>query len=180
VQDLTAIPPIQWSFTAISPKYIKQLSKPKDRHITSVLQFAIPWAYIFSVGNNKDSKLAEIITNNLENVYWSLDNEYRRRRKEKPRFRYERLVSENPQPSKMIVKSIPLSVLYLMTRESFPGKAPFANVSVLSRIPIQQALDVELKKVESSTQWKKFPSVFAREIARIQSGETNYLLPYIR
>lgn len=180
IPNLKGISPIQWSFTAISPKYIKKLSKPNERCLSSVLQFAVPWAYVFCPGKYKDAKLAEIVANNLENVYLSFDNEYRRRRKEKPKFSYQRLVSENPQPLKMILQSIPLPVLYLMTQKSFPFKVPYSNVSVLSRIPVYQALDIELKKIESSRQWKNFPKVFAREIEKIRNSENTFILPYER
>jgi hypothetical protein len=178
--ELKNISPIQWSFTAISPKYIKKLSKPNERHFSSVLQFAIPWSYVFRAGKSGDAKLADIIANNLESLYWSFDNEYRHQRKEKPRFNYERLVSDNPQPSKMILESIPLPVLYLMTQKISPTKAPISTVSVLSRIPVSQALSVELKKIESSRQWKIFPKVFAREIENIRNGERNSITRYGR
>jgi hypothetical protein len=178
VPELRDISPVQWAFTAISPKYIKQLSKPNERHLSSVLQFAIPWSYIFDVGINKNAKLAEIITNNLENLYWPFDNEYRRQRKEKPKVNYKRLISENPQPSKMVSKSIPLPVLYLMTQRSFPAKIPISSVSVLSGIPISQALDLELEKIEGSRQWKNFPQVFVREIEKIQNDERNFMIKH--
>jgi hypothetical protein len=177
VPDLKNIPPVQWSFTAISPKYIKQLSTPNERHISSVLQFAVPWAYVFCAEKYKNANLAEVIAINLENVYWSFDNEYRQRRKQNSRFSYERMVWENPQPSKMISESIPLPVLYLMTQKSFPYKVPISNVSILSRIPVHHALDVELAKIESSRQWKNFPRVFERKVEKIQSSERTYMVP---
>jgi hypothetical protein len=180
VPELKSISPIQWSFTAISPKYIKQLSKANERHFSSVLQFAIPWSYVFHAGKSKDAKLAETIANNLENLYWSFDNEYRHQRKEKPRSNYERLVSDNPQPLKMISKSIPLPVLYLMTQKISPAKAPISIVSVLSRIPVRQALSIELKKIDGSRQWKIFPKLFAREIENIRNGERNSITKYER
>jgi hypothetical protein len=169
------ISPAQWSFTGISPKYIKQMSNSSERNISSVLQFAIPWSHVFYTGKHENMKLAETIAANLEDTYWFFTNEYRRRRKEKPIFNYERLVSEDPQPTRMISKSIPLPVLYLATQKSFPAKVPISNVAVLSGIPVSQALGVELKKIESSRQWKIFPRVFAREINSIKNEERNWI-----
>jgi hypothetical protein len=169
------ISPTGWSFTGISPKYIKHLSNSSERHISSVLQFAIPWSHVFYTGKHENMKLAETIAANLEDTYWFFTNEYRRRRNEKPIFNYERLVSEDPQPTRMISKSIPLPVLYLATQKSFPAEVPISNVAVLSGIPVSQALGVELKKIESSRQWKVFPRVFAREINSIKNEERNWI-----
>ncbi len=177
VPDLKNIPAIQWSFTAISPKYIKHLSTPNERHISNVLQFAVPWTYVFCAENYRNVTLAEVIVSNLENVFWSFDNEYRQRRKQNPRFSYEHKVWENPQPSKMISDSIPLPVLYLMTQKSFPHRVPISNVSVFSSLPVYHALDVELAKIENSRQWKNFPRVFEQKVEKIQNSErTNIIL----
>lgn len=174
---LKGVPTEQWSFTAISPKYIKRLSTPKERHISSVLQFSIPWTYLFCTGESKDKKLAEIISNNLENIYWPFENEYRRQHNQKPINAYKRMMWENPQPSKMITKSMPLPVLYLMTEKNFPHKVPIAHVSVLSDVSVKQVLKSELKKIKDSKQWKNFPGVFGRKVARIQNIQAKYLLP---
>lgn len=170
------LPTEQWSFTAISPKYLKHLSGPKDRHISSVLQFSVPWTCLFCEEKVGEGKLAEIIANNLENTYWLFENEYRRQRRQKPKNEFSRMVWENPLPSKLITETMPLPVLYLMTQKNFSHKVPIANVSVFSNTSVHQALDSELKKVESLKQWKNFPKVFERKVVEIQSTQTTYLL----
>jgi hypothetical protein len=178
VPELKNISPIEWSFTAISPKYIKHLSNVKQRNFSNVLQFAIPWSFVFRAGKSTDTRMADVIAGNLENIYWTFDNEYRVRVKQKPRFTYKRQISDNPQPSRMIMKSIPLPVLYLMTQKISPSWAPVSNVGVLSTIQVNNALDIELKKIENSRQWKNFPLTFDYEMKKLRAGERNSIIPY--
>ena len=176
-QELSRIPALQWSFTVVSPKYIKHLTTPSERHISSVLQFAVPWTYVFCEETDNREPIANVIARKFENVYWSFENEYRRQRKQKPRYSYERMNWENPQPTLMVSASMPLLVLYLMTQRKFPHRVPIANVSVFSKTPAIQALDLELAKMEGSRQWKNFPGVFERTIEKIENGERQYMLP---
>ncbi len=178
VPELKSISPVDWSFTAISPKYIKHLSKAKQRHFSNVLQFAIPWSFVFHAGKSADARMADVIASNLEKLYWPFDNEYRVRVRQKPKFNYKRQVSDNPQPSKMVLKSIPLPVLYLMTQKISPSWAPVSNVGILSTIQVSNALEIELKKIENSRQWKIFPATFDHEMKRFQDSERNSLIPF--
>ncbi len=84
---------------------------------------------------------------------------------------------ENPLPSELITKDVPLPVLYLLTNKHFPHKVPIPNVSIFSVSPVQHVLETELKKVESQRQWKNFPDVFERAMWRIQDRNDMYLLP---
>ncbi|WP_420644342.1 hypothetical protein [Candidatus Leptofilum sp.] len=86
-----------WAFTAISPKYIKELSTPNEKHISNVLQFSIPWSYILCTKQANTKKLAQAISDNLEDLYWPLENEHRRLKKQKPMQTYKRIVWDNPQ-----------------------------------------------------------------------------------
>jgi hypothetical protein len=176
VPELKDLPPEQWSFTAISPKYINQLTNQKERHYSKVLQFSIPWLYIFSKGKSTDERLASVIAGNLENLYRSFENEFRRQQNKKPRSSYERLDPDNPEPSKMISEFIPLPVLFLMTKKIPSSIAPVANVGVLSNIPVNLALSGELKKIEKSRQWKYFQSTFVRQLENIRSDENNLMI----
>ena len=76
---LRKLPVEQWSFSMTSPKYIKELSRPKDKNISRVLEFAIPWSYAFCTNDQNVSKgsTAKLIAHNLETVYWDFENEYR-------------------------------------------------------------------------------------------------------
>ena len=78
MNSLKDIPLEQWSFSMISPKYIKNLSTRSQRHISSVLRFSIPWSYIFCSTKFKNEALAEQVAGNLDDIYWELESEFRR------------------------------------------------------------------------------------------------------
>lgn len=175
--ELSSISSEQWSFTAVSPKYIKRLTTPSERHISTVLQFAVPWTYVFCSNSNSNESIADTIARKFENIYWPFENEFRHKYKQKPRYSYERMNWENPQPTKLVSDSMPLLVLYLMTKRKYPHKVPIANVSVYSKTPVLESLNIELEKIEGSRQWKNFPEVFERKIEKIENGERLYMLP---
>ena len=177
VPELANRPAEMWSFAAISPIYVKHLLLPKEKHISSVLQFAVPWAFAFCEEGNENIPIARAIAGNLESVYWSLANEHRRRHKQNPRFSYKQMKWENPQPLQLVSESMPLPVLYLMTQQRFSHKVPISNVSVFSRPPVLQSLDIELEKVEGSTKWKRFPRVFERKVEKLQYSDRFFMLP---
>ena len=141
------------------------------------MKLSVPWTYVFCVEKFNNVTLAESIAKNLEGIYWTFENEYRHQRNQKPRNSYARMVWENPQPMKLITESMPLLVLYLMTQKRFPHKVPIANVSIFSSTSVSRALEYELKKIESSRQWKNFPRVFERKVAKIQNSKSTYMLP---
>ncbi len=159
------------------PFYVKHLLTPKERHISNVLQFAVPWAYAFCEDGNENIPIARAIARNLENVYWSFENEYRRRHKKNPISGFKQIKWENPQPLQLVSESMPLPVLYLMTQQGFPHKVPISNVSVFSRSPVLESLEIELARVEGSTKWKKFPKVFKRKVEKLQNSDKIYMLP---
>ena len=177
VPKLSNRPAGMWSFAAISPIYVKHLLSPKEKHISSVLQFAVPWAHAFCEEGNENIPIARAIAGNLESVYWSLANEHRRRHKQNPRYSYSRINWENPQPLQLVSESMPLPVLYLMTQQRFPHKVPISNVSVFSRQPVLQSLEIELAKVDGSKKWKIFPRVFERKVEKLQEIDRFFMLP---
>jgi hypothetical protein len=177
VPELSKNPAELWSFAAISPLYTKHLLSPREKHISSVLQFAVPWAYAFGEEIYENTMIAKGIAGNFESVYWSLENEYRRRKNQKPVYSYKHINWENPQPLQLVSKSMPLPVLYLMTQNRFPHKIPIGNVSVFSRQPVLQSLEIELAKVEGSIQWKNFPRVFEHKVEKLQDSDRFFLLP---
>jgi hypothetical protein len=176
VSELSNTPIEQWSFASISPVYIKHLLAPKERHISSVLQFAVPWTYAFYENSNENQSIARLIAGNFENVYWHLENEHRQRRKQKLIKTFKRINWENPQPLQLVSKSIPLPVLYLMTQNRFPHKVPISNVSVFSRSSVLDTLSTELSKIEGSRKWKIFPAVFERKVEEIQNNDKMFML----
>jgi hypothetical protein len=165
-----------WSFAAISPIYIKHLISRKEKHISNVLQLAVPWAYALCGEGNENTSIARAIAGNFDNVYWSFENEHRRRHKQHPIHSYKRINWENPQPLQLVSESMPIPVLYLMTQKRFPHKVPISNVSVFSRFPVLQSIEIELAKVEGSTKWKTFPKVFERKVERLQDRDGYYML----
>ena len=169
--ELTSFPIDYWSFSSISPKYIKHLSKPKEKQISNVLQYSLPWAYAFFYQNNPSFSLAQSIAHNLERVYWKLDNEYRRLRKQKPRYNFERMSWENPFPTKLITKNIPPLVLHMMLYDKLPSNVPIANISILSTTSISNLLEYELKKIEGTRKWKVFPSTFEKYVTRLSTRD---------
>ena len=174
---LSSFPTESWAFTAISPKYIYQLKTKMERHVSSVLQLSLPWEYIFSPGNETNLPLGNQIARNLEDVYWSLENEFRRQHDQPSRNSYKKKTWDNPQPSKMVSSNIPDAILYLMTENKFPYKLPVANVSVLTTVPIQNLLGEELREKESTRHWKLYPDVFERKITKLQENSHTYYLP---
>jgi hypothetical protein len=178
LQSLGSISADQWSFSMVSPRYIKGLVKPRDKDFSRVLDFAVPWSYVFS-GSTKwiDNLIAKQIAANLEKVYWELENEYRRREKQTPRQSFTRTMWENPQPSKLVTERIPMPVLYLLSKDRFPHPVPISRVSVLSAIPAKEALQIELMEVSDSKRWKLFPHTFANAVAEIQERASALLLP---
>lgn len=174
---LKDIPLEQWAFSTVSPKYIKNLSTRKERHISSVLQFAIPWSYVFCSKETNSKSIARQIAQNLEDIYWVLENSYRQQNNQTPRNSFKQIIWENPQPSKLVTQDVPLPVLYLLTQPRFIHKVPIANVSIFSNIPVQLALKNELEKIEGTRQWKTFPKTFENTVNRIQERATTYLLP---
>lgn len=177
VPELSNQPVGLWSFSAISPIYIKHLLSPNEKHISNVLQFAVPWAYAFCEEGNENIPIARAIAKNFESVYWSFENEHRRRRKQNPIHGYKRVNRENPQPLQLVSSSMPLPVLYLMTQNRFPHKVPISNVSVFSTFPVLQSIETELAKVEGSRKWKSFPAVFERQVEKLQDLDQFHLLP---
>jgi hypothetical protein len=177
VSELSIMPAGLWSFTLISPKYIKHLSTRKEKHIENVLQFAVPWTYAFYEEGHESKSIAKAVAENLDKVYWPLENEYRRRHGQNLRDTYKQINWENPQPFRLVSESMPLVVLYLMTQKDFPHRVPISNVSVLSKAPVLHSLDVELSRIEGSRKWKSFPSLFERRIEDIQDSDRIYLLP---
>ncbi len=173
---LKNVPFSQWAFTSISPRYIKHLSTPKERHMSTVLQYAIPWTYAFCEEKNTNTLLANSIAQKLDDIYWLFENEYRRQHNQKEKFKYQRTNWENPEPLKLLSKSIPLPVLYLLTQDNFPSKVPVPNVSVLSRRPALQVLDLELEKNKNLRQWKNFPKVFEQKVRRLKENEASPFL----
>jgi hypothetical protein len=167
VPELADTPIEQWSFASISPIYIKHLLASKERHISRVLQFAVPWSYAFYENSNEYKSIAKLVAGNFENVYWYLENENRQRRKQSPIKSFKRINWENPQPLQLVSKSIPLPVLYLMTQNRFPHKIPLSNVSIFSRSPVLETLSTELAQIEGSRKWKMFPAVFERKLEEI-------------
>jgi len=176
VLELSNTPIEQWSFASISPSYIKNLLAAKERHISSVLQFAIPWTYAFHENSNENMSIAKLIAGNFEKVYWNLENESRRRRKQNLVTSFKRINWENPQPLQLVSKSIPLPVLYLMTQNKFPHKVPISNVSIFSQASVLEIISTELAKIESTRKWKIFPAVFERKIEEIQNTDKMYML----
>jgi hypothetical protein len=166
-----------WSFAALSPIHVKHLLSPKEKHISSVLQFAVPWAHAFCEEGNENIPIARAIAGNLESLYWSFANEHRRRHKQTPKYSYKRINWENPQPLQLVSESMPLPVLYLMTRQRFAHKVPISNVSVFSRKPVLQSLEIELAKIDGSTKWKNFPKVFERQVEKLQDRDRFFMLP---
>jgi hypothetical protein len=177
VSELSTKPAELWSSTIISPKYIKHLSTPKEKHVENVLQFAVPWSYAFGEESHESKSLARAIAGNLDKVYWPLENEHRRRHGQNLRDTYKQINWENPQPFTLVSESMPLVVLYLMTQKDFNHRVPISNVSVFSKAPVLKSLDIELSKIEGSRKWKSFPSLFERRIEKIQDSDRIYLLP---
>lgn len=176
VPELSNTPLEQWSFASVSPVYIKHLLASKERHISNVLQFAVPWSYAFHENSNEYEPIAKIIAGNFEKVYWHLENEQRQRRKQNPINTFKRINWENPQPFQMVSKSIPLPVLYLMTQNRFPHKVPISNVSIFSRSSVLDTISTELARIEGSRKWKVFPAVFERKVEEIQNDDRRFML----
>ena len=175
--ELRNVPLAEWSFSMVSPKYIKDLVSPEERYISSVLQFSIPWSYLFCIPAMNPISLADGIAHNLENLYWIFDRKYRNQRSQKDRDKFSRINWENPLPSAMVTKDVPLVVLYLLCSERHIRKVPISNVSIYSTLPVQRVLDHELKKIDGQRRWKTFPGLFERAISRIQECKTIYMLP---
>lgn len=178
LDGLKEIPIEQWSFSMISPAYIKNLKSSKEKHISNVLKYSIPWSYAFCGKKGDGFSLAETVARNLERVYWVFEKEFNPKKYRKTQRHDSRINWENPLPSKFLSIDIPLPVLYLLTKKSFPHKVPIPNVSIFSVSPIQQILETEMKKVEKRRQWKIFPRVFERVIWRIQDQNNRFLLPW--
>lgn len=176
VPELSAIPAEFWSYAVISPKYIKHLTKLNDKHISKVLQLALPWFYVFSERKNENLSIAEVIAKNFESVFWPFENEYRRWHKQNLKYKYKYMNWENPQPLKMISKSMPLLVLYFMTQKRIPPRIRISNVSIFSTKPMIQSLQFELAKIEGSKQWKNFPKLLERKIEGIEDSDRTYKL----
>jgi hypothetical protein len=177
LDDLKDIPAEQWAFSMISPLYIKNLKTPKEKHVSNVLKYSVPWSYVFCKKPGDNTSLAETISKNLERVYWIFEKEFRPKRHRKEQNDDSRINWENPLPSKFISEDIPLPVLYLLTKKSFSHKVPIPNVSIFSASPVQQVIEAEIKKIENRRQWKVFPGVFERLIWRIQDRNDRFLLP---
>jgi hypothetical protein len=155
LDTLRKVPLEQWSFSMISPKYIKNLSTRSQRHISSVLRYSVP----------------------LDDIYWELESQFRQEHNQPPKASFKRIIWENPQPSMMVTKEMPLLILYLLTQGRFAHKVPIANVSIYSSTPVQLALKTELERIEETRRWKQFPKSFERATFRIQDRGTEYLLP---
>jgi hypothetical protein len=159
--ELKNIPSEQWSFSMVSPKYVKNLSTPNEKHISNVLEFAVPWSYIFCTDERSSKTLADGIAQNLEAIYWVLEKEFRVQQKQKARTEFSRTIWENPQPARMITKDIPLFVLYLLTQD-MPRKIPISRVGIFSTVPIQGVLKAELLKIENQRRWKNFENTLSK------------------
>ena len=177
VPGLKHVPLIDWSFSTISTKYIKHLNSIKDRHISSVLQFSIPWSYIFCKINDKTESIAARIAHNLETLYWDFETEYRLQHNQKIRSNFKQIIWENPQPLRLVTKNIPMSVLYLLTQTRFPSKVPISNVGIFSSSPVQQIIQRELLRIKDERSWKRYPETFDRSICRLKEQPISYLLP---
>ncbi len=66
--ELRHIPIEQWSFSMVSPKYIKDLKTTKEKHVSNVLKFAIPWSYVFCDKTNNELQLGAKIAQNWKIV----------------------------------------------------------------------------------------------------------------
>jgi hypothetical protein len=103
IAELENIPLDQWALSMVSPRYIKDLKSTKEKHISSVLKFSVPWSYAFCDKTNNTTSLAEKIAQNLERIYWIFEKEFKPTRPSKPRNSH-RINWENPLPSKLITK----------------------------------------------------------------------------
>ncbi len=45
---LRTIEPVQWAFSAIAPKHVSHLRTAKERCVSRVRPYSLPWSYIFS------------------------------------------------------------------------------------------------------------------------------------
>ena len=173
--EVAHLPLETWAFSAISPKHISHLTTRIERNFRSVLQLAIPWTFIFCPRND-NLPIAKSIVNNLECVYWNLEQEFRRQNNQPPLSDYKRITWENPQPTRLISENIPLLILYLLTIKKFPFKIPIANASILSTVSVQSLIGNEIKRIENSRQWKSFPNVFERKIIKLKENSDQFLL----
>jgi hypothetical protein len=51
------------------------------------------------------------------------------------------------------------------------------QIDHFSTVPVQLALDGELRKLEGQRRWKNYPGTFERAILQLQERGTTYLLP---
>jgi len=173
VPELNGLPPECWSFTAVAPKHIRNLSKQNERKYSRVLQFSVPWLYVFNGEKSHNAKLAEIVAMNLEKLYWSFENVFRNQQNKKSKMSRKYLDSENPEPIKMITETIPLPVLYLITNKIPTSFAPVSNVGILSNIPINLAVSMELKRLEDSRKWDYFQKTFVSKLESLKNEDIN-------
>jgi len=132
---------------------------------------------VFSDQLSNGNSIAEQIVNNLEKIYWKFENEFRRRKHQRPSNHFDQITWENPQPSKMITEDIPLPVLYLLTQKNFPHKIPISKVSLFSDQPVQLALEDGIKKLKGKRFWKNYSLTFERAILQIEENRITYLSP---
>ena len=167
----------QWSFSMVSPKYVRDLVKPQDKDFSRVLDFSVPWSYVFCGDGSTMSKqpIAKQIAENLEDLYWEFEDEYRRRENRPPRNDFSRTMWENPQPTKLVTERMPMPVLYLLSVDRLRHRVPISRVSLFSAIPADRALAIEMRAVIGSRRWKLFPHTFESAIARIQERVSDSL-----
>ena len=165
--EFKSLPISDWSFSAISPKYVKNLRTSQEKQISKVLYYSIPWKYILCKSENSKSLLGMSIVQNLDRIHQIIENEYRINNS-LPRLENREYIDwDNPNPIKMVSDSIPLLVLYLLVNNRFPAKVPVSGVNIISNTNVNELIASELKKVGGTKRWKRFSSTFNNKLGLI-------------
>ena len=167
--------PVQWAFSAISPKHLCHLRTSNERNVARVRPYCLPWSYVFHQPADAAQPLARSIAENLAKAYWPMENRHRAELGQKPINRYRNTRWQNPYPDRFITSDIPMLALCLLVSSDRHQLDPIPQVSVISSIPVTVALDAELQKARSKLIWKRRESLFRRAISSLDIGGRRYL-----
>jgi len=175
-RELRQFPTEQWSFSMVAPRYIAALKRSSDSELTRVLEYALPWSYAFQV--NQTSRSSRSIA---MNVAANLDKSYRRMKAIARSIKgdgrsgsTDRVNWQDPLPSRLLTTRIPLPILYLLTATHIGSTSPVSRVGLLSTMPANEAISIEVERVIHTLQWKRFPGVLDRMVDRHEE-EMKYL-----
>src|SRR5262249_50670598 len=128
----------------IIPKYIRKLAIAQQKKQSDILNYSIPWTYLFLYANNNSHLgLADALSNALSHIRDRIapgayglvavpDEKFPEKQSKKPRMQWE-----NPEPKQLVSKELPKVAMNLLSGRIPATKSPLGGISIVSTVPVR-------------------------------------------